>query len=359
MCPPSVKLSEQFADKPSVYAEEGTFLHELSEMKLHRYLGDIPPETLVAQYVEHRDNDFYSDEAENVTDEYVDFCIETIEAVRASCPDPLILVEYRLDFSEYVPEGFGTGDLVIVADGVLEIVDFKSGRGVRVEADHNSQLMLYGLGALLEFEALYDIQTVRMTIVQPRLNNISTFELPAGELLQWAKTEVRPKALLAAKGEGEFCAGEWCRFCKARHTCRKRSEYHMRLAERDFKQPDLLTDAEIIDILPVAESLNSWVQDLISYATQQAVGGKRGWGTSWWPGAACAGIPARRRSSRRRRGRLHGYLQDHTAGRRQSGEAHGQEEVQRGAGQVRHQARRRASARARKRPAQAVFRCGE
>ena len=149
MCPPSVKLSEQFADKPSVYAEEGTFLHELSEMKLHRYLGDIPPETLVAQYVEHRDNDFYSDEAENVTDEYVDFCIETIEAVRASCPDPLILVEYRLDFSEYVPEGFGTGDLVIVADGVLEIVDFKSGRGVRVEADHNSQLMLYGLGALL------------------------------------------------------------------------------------------------------------------------------------------------------------------------------------------------------------------
>ena len=149
MCTPSVKLSEQFVDKPSVYAEEGTFLHELSEMKLHRYLGDMTLEAIEAQYAEHLDNDFYSDEAENVTDEYVDFCIETIEAVRASCPDPLILVEHRLDFSEYVPEGFGTGDLVIVADGVLEIVDFKGGRGVRVEADHNSQLMLYGLGALL------------------------------------------------------------------------------------------------------------------------------------------------------------------------------------------------------------------
>ena len=198
--------------------------------------------------------------------------------MRASCPDPLILVEHRLDFSEYVPDGFGTGDLVIVADGVLEIVDFKGGRGVRVEADHNSQLMLYGLGALLEFEALYDIQTVRMSIVQPRLNNISTFEMPAGELLQWAKTEVRPKALLAARGEGEFCAGEWCRFCKARYTCRKRSEYHMRLAERDFKQPDLLTDEEILDILPVAESLNNWVQDIIAYATQQAVNGRD------WPG---------------------------------------------------------------------------
>src|SRR5699024_4531192 len=222
---PSVKLSEQFADKPSVYAEEGTFLHELSEMKLHRYLGDMTLEAIEAQYAEHLDNDFYSDEAENVTDEYVDFCIETIEAVRASCPDPLIWVEHRLDFSEYVPEGFGTGDLVIVADGVLEIVDFKGGRGVRVEADHNSQLMLYGLGALLEFETLYDIRTVRMTIVQPRLNNISTYETSAEELVRWAKTEVRPKALLAARGEGEFCAGEWCRFCKARYTCRKRSEY--------------------------------------------------------------------------------------------------------------------------------------
>ena len=287
MCPPSVKLSEQFEDKPSVYAEEGTFLHELSEMKLHRYLGDMTPEAIEAQYAEHRDNDFYSDEAENVTDEYVDFCIETIEAVRASCPDPLILVEHRLDFSEYVPGGF-----VIVADGVLEVIDFKGGRGVRVEADHNSQLMLYGLGALLEFEALYDIRTVRMTIVQPRLNNISTYETTAEELVRWAKAEVRPKALLAAKGEGEFCAGEWCRFCKARYTCRKRSEYHMRLAERDFKQPDLMTDEEILDILPVAESLNNWVQDLISYATQQAVGGKA------WPGyKLVAGRSVRRYTS--------------------------------------------------------------
>ena len=278
MCPPSVRLSERFADKPSRYAEEGTFLHELCELKLHRYLGDMTPEALEAQYAVHRDSDFYSDEAESVTDEYVDFCIETIESVRASCPDPLILVEHRLDFSEYVPEGFGTGDLVIVADGVLEVVDFKGGRGVRVEAERNSQLMLYGLGALLEFDPLYDIRNVRMTIVQPRLNNISTYETTTDELIRWAEKEVRPKALLAYEGKGEFCAGEWCRFCRARYTCRKRSEYHMRLAERDFKAPDLLTDEEILDILPVAESLNNWVADLIAYATQQAVDGKT------WPG---------------------------------------------------------------------------
>lgn len=278
MCPPSVKLSEQFEDKPSSYAEEGTFLHELCELKLHRYLGDMDPALIELQYAEHRDNDFYSDEAETVTDEYVAFCIETIEAVRLSCPDPLIMVEHRLDYSDYVPDGFGTGDLIIVADGVLEVIDFKGGRGIRVEANRNSQLMLYGLGALLEFDPLYDIHQVRMTIVQPRLSNLSSFEMEADDLIRWAETEVRPKAMLAYEGKGEFCAGEWCRFCKARYTCRKRSEYHMSLAARDFKEPDLLSDEEIADILPVAESLNSWVQDLLAYATQEAVIGKT------WPG---------------------------------------------------------------------------
>ena len=278
MCPPSVRLSEQFADKPSSYAEEGTFLHELCELKLHRYLGDMASDVIEAQYAEHRDSEFYTQEAETVTDEYVAFCVETIEAVKSSCPDPLIMVEHRLDYSEYVPEGYGTGDLVIVADGVIEVIDFKGGRGVRVDAHRNSQLMLYGLGALLEFDPLYDVRNVRVTIVQPRLSNTSTYEIAADELVRWAEKEVRPRALLAYEGKGEFCADDWCRFCKARYTCRKRSEYHMQLAERDFRQPDLLSDEEITDILPIADSLNNWVQDLLAYATQQAVEGKS------WPG---------------------------------------------------------------------------
>lgn len=278
MCPPSVRLSEQFADKPSSYAEEGTFLHELCELKLHRYLGDMSPELIEAQYAEHKDSEYYTPEAESVTDEYVAFCVETIEAVKSSCLDPLIMVEHRLDYSEYVPEGYGTGDLVIVADGIIEVIDFKGGRGVRVDAHRNSQLMLYGLGALLEFDPLYDVRNVRVTIVQPRLSNTSTYEIAADELVHWAEKDVRPRALLAYEGKGEFCAGDWCRFCKARYTCRKRSEYHMQLAERDFRQPDLLSDEEITDILPIADSLNNWVQDLLAYATQQAVEGKS------WPG---------------------------------------------------------------------------
>ena len=288
-CPPSARLGDQFADQPTVYAEEGTFLHELCELKLHRYLGDMTPDTLDAQYQEHKDNDFYSDEAEAVTDEYVQFCIEIIEAVRASCPDPLILVEHRLDYSEYVPEGFGTGDLIIVGDGVLEIVDFKGGRGVRVDANRNPQLMLYALAALLEFDPLYDIHTVRMSIVQPRLNNTSTYEISPADLLTWAKNEVAPTAQLAIKGEGEFKAGEHCRFCKARHICRKRSEYFMELARLDFKEADLLTDEEIADILPIAQNLAKWVEDVLAYATSQAEKGKS------WPGyKLVAGVTKRR-----------------------------------------------------------------
>ena len=202
-CTPSAVLSAQFQDKPSVYAEEGTFLHELCELKLHSYLGDMTRDVIERQYAEHRDNDFYSDEAEEVTDVYVNHCIEVIEAIRLSCPDPYIAVEHRLDFSEYVPDGFGTGDFIAIADGVIEVIDFKGGRGVRVNADHNSQLMLYGLGALLEFDPLYDIKTVRMTIVQPRLQNISSFEMNADELIKWADEYLHPRALRAQNEEAK------------------------------------------------------------------------------------------------------------------------------------------------------------
>lgn len=127
----------------------------------------------------------------------------------------------------------------------------------------------------MEFDALYDIHTVRMSIVEPRLSNVSTFEMNADELVLWADREVRPRAQLAFEGKGEFCAGEHCRFCKARHVCRARSDYFMQLAARDFKSPDLLTDEEVAEILTIAENLENWVADLKAYATQQAMEGKQ------------------------------------------------------------------------------------
>ena len=282
-CTAAPRLESTVEDRGSTFAEEGTLAHAYCARKLKKFLGQDTTE---------EDREIRLLNGKYHTDEYAAFVLERLAEARRDCPDARLLVEVRLDLTEYIPEAFGTADAVIVADGRMEIIDFKYGRGVEVSAKDNPQMKIYALGALELFAGDYDITDVRMTIVQPRLNNISTYETTAEELVRWAKIEVRPKALLAAKGEGEFCAGEWCRFCKARYTCRKRSEYHMRLAERDFKQPDLMTDEEILDILPVAESLNNWVQDLISYATQQAVGGKA------WPGyKLVAGRSVRRYTS--------------------------------------------------------------
>jgi hypothetical protein len=214
---------------------------------------------------------------EEYTDVYVNFAIELITKVRQSCKDPIVLIEQRLDFSNYVPEGFGTGDLVIVADKTLYIVDLKYGTGVAVSAEQNPQMMLYALGALNLFEALYDIETVNMTIVQPRLESISIYEIEVTELITWAEIELKPKAELAINGEGEFVPGEHCRFCRARATCRARSESFLAIARFEFKMPDLLTDSEVEDVLSLADQLSKWAADIYTYATEKAINDGKEW----------------------------------------------------------------------------------
>ena len=284
-CPPSARLCEAYEDKGSDYAAEGTDAHSLCEFRLKQALGipaDDPIENL----------SWYNEEMEDCAAGYAAYVSELLETAKQTCADPVVMIEQRVDFSRWVKEGFGTADCIIIADGVLNICDYKNGQGCLVLAERNPQMMLYALGALEIFDGIYDIDTVRMTIYQPRKSNISVYEMDKADLYEWANSELTQKAQLAYEGQGSFSCGEWCRFCKARYTCRKRSEYHMRLAECDFKQPDLLTDEEILDILPVAESLNSWVQDLISYATQQAVNGKD------WPGyKLVAGRSVRRYTS--------------------------------------------------------------
>lgn len=263
-CPPSAQLCAVLPDKVTDYAREGTCAHELAEYKVQKLLGNPasnPTENL----------DFYDAEMEDCTDSYAQYIAEQLSTLQ----EPMVLVEQRLDFSRYVPDGFGTGDCVIVAENVLTVIDFKYGKGVAVSADHNSQMMLYALGALELFDALYDIAEIRMVIFQPRIQNLSEYIMPLSELLHWAETELKPKAELAARGEGEFSAGEHCRFCKRKATCRKRAEYNLQLARYDFAMPDKLTDTEIETILATADQLTAWVADVKEYALRQALSGKQ------------------------------------------------------------------------------------
>lgn len=265
-CPPSANLCSEQPDTSSEYAQEGTDAHALCEHKLKALLG--------MKTDDHTENlTYYEDEMERCANEYAVYVSEQVEKAKTVCNDPVVLVEQRLDFSRWVPEGFGTGDCVIVADGTLSIIDFKFGKHGLILAENNPQMMLYALGALDMFDSIYDIDTVSMTIFQPRRDNISKHTISKADLLRWANEVLAPTAQLAIKGEGEFKAGEHCRFCKVRTTCRKRAEYNLELARYEFEPPATLDDIEISAILAKADELVSWVTDVKEYALRQALSG--------------------------------------------------------------------------------------
>ena len=274
-CPPSARRCETYEDKGSGYAAEGTDAHALCEYKLRCALGENM--SAVADIRDHLD--YYSDEMEDCANGYAAYIIELVETSKQTCSDPQVLIEQKLDFSKYVEGGFGTGDCVVIADGTLHIVDYKHGQGVLVEATDNPQLKLYALGALELFDGIYDIDTVSMTIYQPRRDNVSTHTVFKESLYQWADEVLKPAAELAFAGGGEYQCGEWCQFCKAKYDCRKRADANMELARYDFKRPPLLEDDEIEGILGKIDTLVSWASDIKDYALQSALGGKRwqGW----------------------------------------------------------------------------------
>lgn len=276
-CPPSARLEEQIADSTSVHAQEGTFAHTLAELHLAFYLNQITKAEFYDQVKVMQEDPFYSISLYEYVQVYVDFATEKINEARAHTKDAEVLLEMKLDYSPWVPEGFGTGDLVLVTDEVLEIIDLKFGMGIAVSAVENSQMRLYALGAIHQFEHLYDIQTVRMTICQPRLDSISTDELSVDELLEWAEKEVKPAAELAWNSEGAFKAGEHCRFCRVKATCRARAEEYLKHACHDFKPPPLLSDDEIADILATVDELKKWVTDVQAFAYSQAVNESKEW----------------------------------------------------------------------------------
>ena len=267
-CTPSARLELEFENTGSEAAREGTAAHALCEHKLKRALHMRSRRPV---------SDYDSDEMEECTDAYVDFVMEQYEAAKQVCEDPVILIEQRLDFSCYVPDGFGTGDCLIISDNRLHIIDFKYGMGVLVEAEGNPQMKLYALGALSVYDALYDIREVSMTIFQPRRESVSTWTIPVEDLKAWAENELKPRAKMAYDGEGEYLPGEWCTFCRAAVRCRARAEEKLKLAQTEFRMPPLLTDAEIEDILAVLPDLTKWANEITAYALDAALNHGKEW----------------------------------------------------------------------------------
>lgn len=276
-CPGSVALSDQCpAPASSSYADEGTLAHAIGELKL-RYVNDeISKRQLNAKMKPLLQNEYYCGEMEEATSYYADAVIEALEAAGE---DAELMIEQQFSLDRWVPEGFGTSDAVVIGGGVIQVIDLKYGKGIKVDARNNPQLRLYGLGAANLFDSLYDFDTVRMTIIQPRLDHISTEELPLSELLAWAEDDVKPRAQMAMDGTDYTAVGDWCRFCPAKAVCRKRAEYNLSIAKDDFKKPPLLSDEEIGEVLRRADELQHWVKDVGDYALEQALAGKQydGW----------------------------------------------------------------------------------
>ncbi|MBC8591089.1 DUF2800 domain-containing protein [Wansuia hejianensis] len=267
-CTPAARLELEFKDQESTAAAQGTAAHNLCEHKLKKALH-IRSKRPVSE--------FNDDEMEEHSDAYVEYVLEQLEEVKKNCKDPLVLIEERLDFSCYVPEGFGTADTIIIGDKNLHIIDMKYGQGILVYAEDNPQMKLYALGALASYESLYDIEEVTMHIFQPRRENVSAWTISVDELKKWAENDLKVKAKMAFEGKGEYIPGDWCTFCRAAVKCRARADEKLKLAQSEFKLPPLLTDNEIEEILSKLSDLTRWANEIVAYATDAAVNHGKEW----------------------------------------------------------------------------------
>lgn len=295
-CTPSVRLQEGFPNESSFYAAEGTFAHEICEYKVRKYLHE--------RVKRPQSEEYDTEEIEQITDVYAEFVITIIEQMRQNGCEPLAFVEERVNYSHIAPSGFGTADMLIIGrdengKGLLHVCDFKTGKGVFVDADHNSQMMLYALGGLAAYGFLYDIEIVRMSIIQPRLDNISTFECSVQELEKWGES-IKPIAKLAYEGKGEQKPGDWCRFCRAKPVCKACADEALALCREDFldldagvfdtadesdmtapyeadtqtavfKQPGLIPISELAEILPTLNRISFWIEAVFAFVSSEAI----------------------------------------------------------------------------------------
>ena len=271
-CTGSPLLEKEFPDTTSVYAQVGTLAHELCELKLKKYTTVMPKGTYTRAHNKIMKSELWQNEMEGTSEAYLEYVKEIMLACEIA---PAVLIEKRVDFSRYVPEGFGTADCLILAGDTLHVIDYKHGKGVVVDADHNPQMMLYALGAMDELSLLYRFKSVHMTIVQPRVNNISEFTMTADELREWGESVVKPKAEAAISGKGEFEAGDWCRFCRAKQQCKTRYESNDSLypelsARHD---PRLITLEELGEYLKRGRDMAAWLEDMKEYALSESLAG--------------------------------------------------------------------------------------
>lgn len=278
-CTPSAKLEDEYGErKSSPYAAEGTLAHELAELYIRKdILHTILEADFDSKLEEIMSNELFNEEMLDMVPIYTEYCEGQLISAKTENIFAVMEIEQKLDLTEYVPDSFGTADCVIINDSVLEVIDLKYGKGVPVYAEWNKQLMLYGLGALRKYDTFYDIEQVKLTIVQPRISNISSFNISVEELRNWAEEELKPRAQLAFRGEGELVAGDHCKFCAVKNKCRKLYEQQLEIAKYDFKEPSLLTDEEIADVLKRTPQLTEWANSILTYAQEKAITENKKW----------------------------------------------------------------------------------
>lgn len=275
-CTPSARLEETLPDNKSEAADEGTLAHDICELKLRKaFIEPLSTRTFNSRLKKLQGNPLYQDEMLRHTDTYVDY----ISGVTHSFPaTPYIAVEKEVQYQEYAPEGFGTSDCIIIGGAIMYVIDFKYGKGVPVSAWDNPQMKLYALGAYTAYAILFPVTTIKLVIVQPRLDSISEWEISLADLLAWGES-IKPVAMMAFKGAGEFVQGEHCQFCRAAATCRKRMDENLQLEDCSGLVPPLITNKEVGQILLRAQNLAAWVKKLEAYALKECIDGNTipGW----------------------------------------------------------------------------------
>jgi len=274
-CTPSPRLEEAsgIEDSSSSYAQEGTDAHELAEARLRLVLNEKDSIAISLLRDLLNKSEYYGPEMEDEVAKYADYVLNIYREAKSSDGGAEIFTEQRVDFSAYVKDGFGSLDNSIISDDILHVIDLKYGKGIEVSAVDNSQLKLYALGLFEKLNISYDIHTIRLHIVQPRLDNVSTFDLSIDDLLAWANNVVKPKALAAYKGLGKTVAGDHCRYCKVAPVCKALAAKNLEIAKMDFLEPNMLSDDELIEVYALLPSLTKWAKQVSDHVFKEALKG--------------------------------------------------------------------------------------